>query len=203
MASVPWEKQFDRDQVLERCEHTLWAGGYEATSMETLLARMGIQKGSFYATFGSKHNALIEALHRYIAERFEGFAAVERENAPLDALERHFDAVLAESAGEHPDRGCFVLNCALELAPRDRAVRKLVQKTLQAHEAFLRGRLQAARETGSLPAEFDVAKGAITLLGFVLGMRVMARAMLPLATIRALRDQAVETFRAPHASGMG
>ena len=53
--AMPSTKQFDVEEALDRAVDTFWEHGYQATSMCTLLAEMGIQKGSFYATFSSKH----------------------------------------------------------------------------------------------------------------------------------------------------
>lgn len=48
---MPSTKRFDVDEALDRAMETFWEHGYKATSMCTLLDGMGIQKGSFYATF--------------------------------------------------------------------------------------------------------------------------------------------------------
>jgi|SRR5579871_3041908 len=188
---MPWEKQFNRDEALARAGKAFWTGGYEATSLETLLDSMGIHKGSFYATFSSKHDALLEAMNQYVADRFKAFEQLSTKCPPLEALRRHFDAVLAESSGPECSRGCFLVNMALELAPRDKAVRSLVRRTLQAHQDFYRRLLEGAKATGALAAGYDVDAAAAELLAVLLGIRVMARAGMPKTTIRALRDRAV------------
>lgn len=198
---MPWEKQFDRDEALKRAEHAFWAGGYETTSMEELLRAMGIQKGSFYATFNSKHAALLETLQRYVLERFSDFNTLARQHPPLEALEKHFDAVVEESSGKLGRRGCFLVNAALELAPRDRAVWQLVRNTLESHQGFYRKLLSSAQAQGALPKDYDVEQAAAALLGMVLSMRVLARAGMPLASIRALRDQALAIVRGRLAGG--
>jgi TetR/AcrR family transcriptional repressor of nem operon len=159
--------------------------------MTALLKAMGIQKGSFYATFGSKHQILMEALDEYIATRFGSFRAREDES-PLRALRRHLDEVVEESIGEQRSAGCFLVNSALELAPHDRQVRELVTETLQAHATFYESLLDAAKSRGELPKRYDTARHAQALLALVLGMRVMARGGLVAGTIRAVRAQAEE-----------
>jgi AcrR family transcriptional regulator len=116
---VPWEKQFDRDDALQRAQRVFWKSGYERSSMNMLLKGMGIQKGSFYATFRSKHHVLVETLQLYIDQRFASFRALSAKAPPLVALRRHLDEVVEESTG--PDRfmGCFLVNCATELAPEE------------------------------------------------------------------------------------
>jgi TetR/AcrR family transcriptional repressor of nem operon len=187
---VPWEKQFNRDEALQRAQRVFWKSGYERSSMNMLLKGMGIQKGSFYATYGSKHRVLVETLQLYIEQRFASFQALAAKAAPLVALRRHLDEVVEESTG--PDRfmGCFLVNCATELAPKDRAIREMVTKTLQAHAGFYQSLLDRARGRGDLPEDFDAATQGTALLGLVLGMRVFARGGAQAGTIRALRHQA-------------
>ena len=155
-----------------------------------LLKGMGIQKGSFYATFRSKHHVLVETLQLYIDQRFASFRALSAKAPPLVALRRHLDEVVEESTG--PDRfmGCFLVNCATELAPKNRAIRDIVTKTLQAHAAFYQSLLEQAKERGDLRQDFDTAAQSTALLGIVLGMRVFARGGSEAGTIRTLRQQA-------------
>ena len=187
---MPWEKQFDRDGALQRAQRVFWKTGYEKSSLSVLLRGMGIQKGSFYATFGSKHKVLIEALQLYIRQRFDSFQALKAKHPPLAALRRHLDEVLRESIG--PDRflGCFMVNCATELAPKNREVREIVSTTLRAHAQFYEALLEAARAQGTLPETLNAASTASALLGLVLGMRVCARGGAAPDTLRALRRQA-------------
>lgn len=188
---MPWEKQFDRDEALKRAGRLFWRRGYEKSSMTALLKAMGIQKGSFYATFGSKRQILMEALDEYIATRFGGFRA-RGDESPLRALRRHLDEVVDESIGEQRSAGCFLVNSALELAPHDRQVGEVVTKTLDAHAGFYRSLLDDAKSRGELPKRYDTARHAQGLLALVLGMRVMARGGMPAGTIRAVRAQAEE-----------
>ncbi len=67
---MPSQKQFDVDEALGLALEEFWRQGYRATSMADLLGCMGIQKGSFYATFGSKHEIFVDALSRCTLRRF-------------------------------------------------------------------------------------------------------------------------------------
>lgn len=187
---MPWEKQFDRAETVRRAQRVFWKIGYEKSSLTVLLKGMGIQKGSFYATFGSKHKVLIEALQLYIQQRFESFQTLKASQPPLTALRRQLDDVLRESTG--PDRflGCFLVNCATELAPKDRAVREIVSTTLRAHVQFYQSLLDEAKALGTLPRGLDSVVTASALLGLVVGMRVCARGGASESTLRALRQQA-------------
>lgn len=188
---MPWEKQFDKANALERALDAFWWGGYDATSMTDLLDRMGIQKGSFYATFGSKHEVLIEALERYTAERFDEFERLHSEPSPRGALERHLRKLAAYACSAEGERGCFAVNSGLELAGRDDKVREIVQRALSAHEEHYFRLLVAARDRGEVARELDPRETARGLLALVLGIRVMARSRAPHSVIASVRDQAL------------
>lgn len=188
---MPWEKQFDRDEALGNAIEAFWAGGYETTSMEQLLRQMGIQKGSFYATFGSKHEVLIEALQRYIADWFQTMHEEARKTPPLEALERHFQMIF-ESAGSTKGRwGCFLVNTGVELASRDKEVAKVVHKTFATQTTFYQELLQACQDDGKLRKGFDCRRAAEVLFGLVLGMRMLAKAGSPRESIRPLYEHAL------------
>ncbi len=62
---MPWEKQYNKVDVLDRAMEAFWARGYEATSMSDLVAATGINRGSIYEAFSCKHGLFIEALLHY------------------------------------------------------------------------------------------------------------------------------------------
>lgn len=165
--------------------------------MEKLLKTMGIQKGSFYATFESKHQVLVEALRRYIRERFSSFDDLASRYPPRVALIHHFDQVLSECLGDASRLGCFLLNCALELNPRDPTVRQIVKRALNSHQAFYAKLLTAAaghspsRKASAKPDRAEIEASAAALLGLVIAMRVAARAGMPAAMLRNLHRQAI------------
>lgn len=198
---MPWEKQFDRDEVLDRATRAFWAGGYDGTPMADLLDRMGIQKGSFYATFGSKHRVYLDVLERYVRDRYGGAGAMAAADSPLAALERHFRWIADDALSDDGPMGCLVANAAVEVAPKDAEVKAFVQRTFDGHIALYRQVLDAAKGKGELPADFDSLGVARTLLALVLGIRVLSRAGLGRAVVFAVRDQALALLSGKSAGG--
>lgn len=188
---MPWEKQFDKADALGRALDAFWWEGYDATSMTDLLDRMGIQKGSFYATFGSKHEILVEALERYTAERSEEFERLHSEPSPRGALERHLRTLAGSACSADGQRGCFAVNAGLELAGRDAKVREIVQRAMRGHEQHYFRLLVAARARGEVARELDPRETARGLLALVLGIRVLSRSRAPCSVIESVRDQAL------------
>ena len=188
---MPWEKQFDIDVALEKAGETFWSHGYEATSIRDLLSAMGIQKGSFYDTYGSKKEAYLMALDQYMVTRFAQFRETVEQVAPKRSLEMHLNEIFQECIGADGHRGCMVVNCALELAHSDKDAQKAVRRAFKIHEKFFLERIVAAQEAGEVSSEIDAPATAKAIFAIVLGMRVHSRAGASKATLRTLTDQAL------------
>src|SRR3546814_21123720 len=67
MPAMARPKGFDTAAALERAMELFWQQGYAATSMEQLVAAMGISRQSLYDTYGDKHALFLAALDSYCA----------------------------------------------------------------------------------------------------------------------------------------
>jgi TetR/AcrR family transcriptional regulator, transcriptional repressor for nem operon len=188
--------------VLDKATRAFWAGGYDGTPMADLLDQMGIQKGSFYATFGSKHQVYLEILDKYVKDRYSSAGAMATADSPLAELRKHFHWIAEDALADDGPMGCLVANAAVELAPKDADVKAFVHETFDGHIGLYRAVLDAAKRKGELPATFDSLGVARTLLALVLGLRVLSRAGMPRAVILAVRDQAVALFSAESEAGL-
>jgi TetR/AcrR family transcriptional repressor of nem operon len=173
---MPWKKQFDVDVARERAKDLFWSKGYEATSMDDLLSHMGINRGSFYATFGSKRELYSEVLNRYDAEqRRSAFQALTRGLPAKEAIAAIFREVCRQSRGKRGKYGCFLANAALEMAPADESIGRLVCDAFSEMEGFLKELIEDGQRIGEINRRLDSADVSRALLGLLLGMRVLAR----------------------------
>ncbi|MDH3221372.1 MAG: TetR/AcrR family transcriptional regulator [Gammaproteobacteria bacterium] len=188
---MPWHKNYDKTQVLEKAMKAFWCHGYEGTSINDLVAATGINRGSIYASFPNKHALFICALRyydqKYRARHLERLAAA---HSPREAI----TAVFAEAAKKPQDEdipwGCLLVNTALELSPHDIEVSKLVDHSLKCVEAFFVERIEAAQQEGSIRQSIDSFTTAKGLLSLFLGLRVLTRANASRTTIDAVTSQA-------------
>jgi len=189
--SVPWEKQFDVDAARERAMATFWARGYKATSMQELLDAMGIQRGSFYGTFGSKRDILLDSLRRYDADRAKAFAELRRGRTAAQAIERLFRNIADGTGLRAGPRGCFLVASASELAPGDEEVAAIVNRAFADIESFLRDAIEDGKSRREIAATLDPGTLARALLGMLLGMQVLSRSGANRKVLASIADQAV------------
>lgn len=193
---MPWEKNFDVDEARERAMRLFWQLGYEATSMQDLLDAMGIRRGSFYDTFGSKREILLESLRRYDEARVAGFASLAARHGPRASILALLRRVAAGAAEPGQPKGCLLVNCASELAPRDPDVAAVVGGAFDQTRAFFEGALREAVAAGEVRRDIDPAAFAQALLAMLLGLQVLVRAGAPRAQREAIVRQA-EALLAP------
>src|SRR6266852_3503577 len=113
-------KEFEHDVVLDRAMHVFWSRGYEATSIQLLVDRMGIQRGSLYDTFGDKRALFFAAITHYDRVVTARLLAALDAASGKDAIRRFFRLKVELALEPRRPRGCLVTNSAAELASRDR-----------------------------------------------------------------------------------
>jgi TetR/AcrR family transcriptional repressor of nem operon len=189
---VARSKEFDPDVALLAALELFWEGGYEATSMADLVARLGIARASIYATFGGKRQLYLAALDRYGELLHPSLlAGLSQPGAALPAVRELVERFAAEAAGDERRRGCFVVNTAVELAPHDADATRRVQASWDYLETALTTALLRARAQGELPASKDPRALARCLLVFLQGLRVMGKAATEPARLRDAAAQAL------------
>jgi len=189
---MPWEKQFDADEVLDRAMQAFWARGYQATSLQDLVQCTGINRGSLYSAFTDKRALFIAALRRYDSKnRRELLARLEQAFEPRDAIRELFLAFTRQVDERGGNRGCFLTNTALELAAHDPEVGRLVAASQQKIEAFLARMIRKGQAGGQIPAELKAAKTARGLLASLIGLIVLTRSRPQRALLDAIVDDAM------------
>jgi TetR/AcrR family transcriptional repressor of nem operon len=178
-------REFDEDQVLERALHIFWRLGYEATSVTDLMEGTGLAKGSLYKAFGDKRGLFLKALDRYL-ER--GRDALRRTMADAATVGEGLEAGLAcavRTACDREKKGCFGVNCIIELAPHDAEVRARMETHLHKVEALYADVLGRAVERGELRRDLEPRVAAALLSTVVNGLAVMGKASLSLRSGQA------------------
>lgn len=170
-------KHFDPDDVLERAMDVFWAKGFEATSAQDLVAAMGINRGSMYATFGSKRQLYERALERYLERDRATLVAALSGGAPLrESLGRLLRSYANQLLADPEHRGCFLVNACAELTPGEPVLAARLTEELDAHQRLLEDAVRAARARDESLGSQDAESVAAFLVGVIQGLRVVGKA---------------------------
>ena len=194
---MPWVKDFDVDDAVDRAMSVFWAKGYEAASISELADAMRINKGSLYNAFGSKKELFTRAFLKYDREnRQAALKQLEAMDDPIAAIRTLFDGMIAESQSDSEKRGCFLVNTALDLPNHTDDVQDMVTSAIEDLEAFFERTIGRAQDKGAAPAGLDRGEAAKSLVAMVVGLRVLARGAFTPKDLKAIRAQALDLISA-------
>lgn len=153
-----------------------WKKGYSATSMQDLVDVTGLHRGSLYATFGDKHSLFLAVLQLYDEKnRREQLEKLERTFPPREAIRHLFLSFTSGVSGRRPGHGCLMTNTALEVAPHDPDVAKVVAASQKQVEQFITRMISAAQAEGAASSDLDALEAARVMLAILIGLIVMTR----------------------------
>jgi TetR/AcrR family transcriptional repressor of nem operon len=191
-------KAFDEDRALDRAVDCFWLHGYEGASVRDLAGAMGIGGASLYNTFGDKRALFAASLERYANRSMrERVARLEAGHRPREAIEAFFEEIIDRSLRDPDRKGCLLVNSALDVAPHDAEIGRVVAGYLGEIRAFFRRNVEAARRAGELPRRTDAEALAGHLLGVLLGIRVLARTRARRTALENVARPALALLR-PH-----
>ena len=184
--------EFDRNEALQKAMELFWEKGYEATTLNDLLARTGIKRQSLYNAFGNKHELYLEALERYRGAEGRATLAPMFEPGPIrDRLKRMYQNAIDEVLCDPNLKGCFIANATLELATRDEATGKLVSTNLGGAERLFLDALTEAQAKGEIPEDRDVRALARHFLNSLNGLRVTSKVTQDRETLEDIAETAL------------
>lgn len=147
-------------------------------------------------TFGDKRSLFIRALQTYDA-RFRGelLEELEREFAPLDAIERLLRVFVDRLGQPGQVPGCFLTNTALELAIHDVEIGRIVAHAQEQVQAFFARLIARGQARGEIGPHVNAAPTAAALLASLIGLAVLARSRPDPALLNGIIDQAMASVR--------
>jgi TetR/AcrR family transcriptional regulator, transcriptional repressor for nem operon len=194
---MPRNKAFDPDQALQHAMMLFWEKGYEATSMQDLVERMGINRFSLYSTFGDKRQLFLTVLDRYrdlmVTRRF---SVVEQPDASLPEIHSYFQGVIATiNAFGLPGRGCLMTNTMTEPVRSDPVIENKVAGHVERLRVGFRQALSHAKARGELRPDVDLDAQARYLAVSVQGLNVYARVCREPRELQEYVDVVLSTLR--------
>lgn len=181
-------RQFDETKVIESLMNVFWEKGYEAASMQDLVAASGLLKGSLYGAFGDKHSMYIAALKHYDRTRLQaGIDMLDSEGSARQKIARLFDNVIDSAKRGLFAGGCLLCNASIELAAIDREVNNEVKTTIRRLKVAIMEALKSR-----IANEDEAASLAAFIVSAYFGSRVLAKSGAPVAMIGDTRDHCMQ-----------
>ncbi|MEA2736328.1 MAG: TetR/AcrR family transcriptional regulator, transcriptional repressor for nem operon [Humisphaera sp.] len=167
-------KEFDPDDAAQEAMEAFWERGYAATSVNDLLAEMGLNRGSLYGTFGDKKQLFLAALDRYEAQRGDELRVMlERPGSAKTALVDFIHVAADCCTSQEGRRGCLAGKAAMELAPHDKDVANWLKKFHRRNIDLVARTIARGQEQGEIDPTLDARAVARFLLNAMTGLRLL------------------------------
>ena len=184
-------KEFDPDKAIDKAMDLFWLQGYAATSVQELCDCMGINKGSFYDTFGSKRSLFLKTLDRYQELNAISPDLIRQAGSAKKAVEAIFMKLVEDSVFDKESRGCFMVNTITELAARDLHIADIATTARQSYNELFYNLLLAGKENGEIRGDKDLRAMSHFLTNAIFGLRVIAKTTRDSAILRGIVESNV------------
>lgn len=170
---MPKSVTFDREQVIENVTELFWKKGYNGTSMQDLVNVTGLNRSSFYNSFGDKFTLFLEALKHYQSRQRDYLQELSNTaKTPKEAIQSLFEGISQELASEQETKGCFISNCISELGNQDAQVHRFLVENKDQMVNTFKILIQEAQQQGEIDASKDAKTLALYLFSNLNGLRI-------------------------------
>lgn len=170
------QKEFDREEVLQKAMELFWKNGYHATSMQELVDHLGIHRASIYDAFGNKQKLYEEAFALYREKNVKYLQRfLNEQSEPKIGLRKLLIETLDESLNDADRKGCFAVNCIGEYLPSNMEFVGELLDNKKNFESIIIDFLKKGKASGQLDATLNLKSFASFLYTFFSGLKVITK----------------------------
>lgn len=175
---------------------TFWAKGYAATSLQDLLAAMGLSRSSLYQCYGGKAQLFERCLKHYCAVQAQSMRKhLDASDSGMAFIEELFRGIAAAPRKGGSRWGCLLMNTASELGLRDPAVTEQVAAGREHFAAIFRAAVERSQDEGAIAADRDVEGLALYLVSSMSGLRTLLKTGAGSREAHSIIDNMLQALR--------
>jgi AcrR family transcriptional regulator len=191
-----------RQKILASAFHEIYRRGFQAASLDGIVADAGVTKGALYHHFPDKaslgYAVVDDVIRGHLLARWLG--PLEGHDAdPLTALQNAFRARAKEVQPHEAELGCPLNNLAQEMSPLDEEFRARIEAVFDQWRAGFADSLERAKTAGTVREAVDSQQVAAFLVAAAEGSFGMAKNARSLEMFRSNMEmlaEYLETLRA-------
>ena len=169
-------KKIDPEAAVQAAMVLFWQYGYKGLGTRQLEEETGITRFTLQTSYGGKKSLFLKALDYYL-DQFEAHISPNMTDGSLDSIASWFE-IRAEPVmlANVTCYGCLLLNSTVEFAAEDEDVNLRAERFFNTMRSGFHAALNAAKDKGNLPPDFDISGMAEVLLSGAIGLNIVIRA---------------------------
>jgi TetR/AcrR family transcriptional regulator, transcriptional repressor for nem operon len=196
-----------REKLLRAAFEEIYRRGFQAASLDTILAQAGVTKGALYHHFPTKaalgYAVVDEVVRGLLLERWLGVLQAQPGD-PVTALQGTLRYRAANLTAGEIELGCPLNNLAQEMSPLDEQFRRSVDATFETWREGFAQVLARGQAEGTVRRDVDAKKVATFIVAAVEGSYGLAKSAQSGPMVRAnleMLGMFLEGLRAPPRAG--
>ena len=155
-----------RQALLKAAFEEMHRHGYQAASLDSILAAAGVTKGALYHHFKNKqalgYAVVDEVLGAFVRERWlDPLLGAED---PIEAILEMLESIEGDYSNQACELGCPINNLAQEMSPLDEGFRQRIYRLLEMGRQGLANALRQGQLRGTVSDEIDPEQIATFLM---------------------------------------
>jgi len=188
-------REYDREEVLEKTTDLFWEKGFEATSMNEVVARTGLNKHSLYSEFGDKEKLFIDCIDYYSSNSSRFVRDIlARKPLGLSNIEAFFENRVSYAASDDC-KGCLIFNSVIEKETLSKEINLRIKSRVSKIKALFYNCLKAAQERKEISVDKDCKALADYLTCFTCGLVNFGKNETNKKELRKMVDVALSSIR--------
>ncbi|GAB3719790.1 TetR/AcrR family transcriptional regulator [Spirosoma lituiforme] len=166
-----------RQAILLKAFDLIYRNGFQATSIDTIIATTQVTKGAFFYHFKNKEDMGLALINEVIKPRMEDDFGhrLSLSDYPAEDIYALMKYLLQTSPDFQVQYGCPVVNLVNEVAPTSDSLQKALHGVLSQCLQLLRNSVQRGQALGQIRQDIDAAEVADFIMMGYSGIRNMGK----------------------------
>lgn len=178
-----------REKLLKAAFEEIYRRGFQAASLDAILAKAGVTKGALYHHFPDKaalgHAVIDEVVRGFLLQRWSVGPLAEVKSDPVTAIQRILQHRSTELTPREVQFGCPLNNLAQEMSPLDERFRRRVSATFDTWTGAFARAVKQGQAEGTVRRNLDAQKVAAFIVAAIEGSFGLAKSANSAAMLRS------------------
>ena len=182
---MPRIKEFDEKKVLHNAMTLFWKNGFNNTSIQKLINKIGVNRTSLYSTYSDKEDLYQKSFLLY---RENLTNDIERIFKNAITIKEGFDGLIDYLVLDllNKKNGCLIVNSYIELIPhQNKSFEKIIHDTSVIWISQIKSLLQTAKKNNELTHNINILNATYIIYTLIIGTCVLSKTKTENTTILA------------------
>ena len=168
-----------RNYIIQKSFDLIYQKGYQATSIDDIIATTQLTKGAFFYHFKNKEQMGMGLINDLLYPNLYNMMVVPLQKSidPITDIYKMMEMLLTDKDFFNVDYGCPAINLIEEMSPINNSFKKALSKLVSTWNNSIVASLQSAQNAGTLNPDLYPQEIAVMVLSGYGGVRTLGKVM--------------------------